>query len=812
MAITEIPGPYKDLVPQLQKFRVEVLAEIAGAGGGVLNFPETHEWFEVDGAVIHRLGDRLFVGAGVQNTAGTRDWLEALRMETGGTFSGVVNTSGTTVTYVSGNTFHTATTLYTTASGTDPLAGQTITIDGVPYTIASVTSTTQLELTTSAGVQTGVAYYLGQGVIQSGSTAQVCILADPFQPAAQNALLTGSSTWSYTPGMGSNGQVYGACSMFVNNNPFEAEAVGWAWYGESHRLNSVVGWAVGMEIETVNRGNTVFTDPFDSFDSQQVQTLQLGSGGGLNSLGQTNSTTALAIFNNGSYFNAGILFTDDAIAAAGPEGSIPAIQMGPMQEIQGYSSAGTLGMRIYLDTANKVTIKSSNTIGLFTAGVERATVQNLGLQVWEHLAVGDDAHLADISTRFPNGRALISVAETFTDSNLISPSNYINKLAGVTSWYEMDAADDAGPQLETYGGRFIVSIKDTSTVNYRDVIGSSGLAGHDGSGSTRFIFGGNFEAQTGFAGTVTSSMIGVHGKIRTLATASGAINDAIGTWSEISLNGSNHFDNLRNFVSNLTVGGTTTVGTLAIIQAGTPTISSTATVPVIDTLYGLRIPDLSQFGTKVTTHFNGISFGANSRWLFEGTNYVGHQVFGGFLTTDVAPTLGSMRGQSAWPEATTNTGGGDFILAGGIGRRFFTALDNLSGTVTLTITVNGTAYFIASGSDFNLGTDNTSPQLIVTATNVAEEINTRTTLKDHVFAYTDGVVVYIVDKGITYSLTIATNQSGRISATSGSDGGPRILLSSCPIYANNAAAVSGGLAVGRFYRTNADPDFICVVH
>jgi hypothetical protein len=33
-----------------------------------------------------------------------------------------------------------------------------------------------------------------------------------------------------------------------------------------------------------------------------------------------------------------------------------------------------------------------------------------------------------------------------------------------------------------------------------------------------------------------------------------------------------------------------------------------------------------------------------------------------------------------------------------------------------------------------------------------------------------------------------------------------------PIYADNTAAVAGGLAVGSFYRTNSDPDMVCVVH
>jgi len=33
-----------------------------------------------------------------------------------------------------------------------------------------------------------------------------------------------------------------------------------------------------------------------------------------------------------------------------------------------------------------------------------------------------------------------------------------------------------------------------------------------------------------------------------------------------------------------------------------------------------------------------------------------------------------------------------------------------------------------------------------------------------------------------------------------------------PVYANNAAALAGGLVVGMFYRTGADPDPVCVVH
>lgn len=39
-----------------------------------------------------------------------------------------------------------------------------------------------------------------------------------------------------------------------------------------------------------------------------------------------------------------------------------------------------------------------------------------------------------------------------------------------------------------------------------------------------------------------------------------------------------------------------------------------------------------------------------------------------------------------------------------------------------------------------------------------------------------------------------------------------IFATGVAVYADNAAAVAGGLAVGGFYRTGGDPDLVCVVH
>lgn len=74
--------------------------------------------------------------------------------------SGTVNTNGTTVTWVTGNKFP----YYLATDGniyTFNWAGTTITINGVGYIIASVNSDSSITLTTSAGVQAGVAYSHG---------------------------------------------------------------------------------------------------------------------------------------------------------------------------------------------------------------------------------------------------------------------------------------------------------------------------------------------------------------------------------------------------------------------------------------------------------------------------------------------------------------------------------------------------------------------------------------------------------------------------------------------------------------------------
>lgn len=83
-----------------------------------------------------------------------------------GGYSGTVDTSGTAVTWVSGDRF-------------DVLwaAGQPIVINGVAYAIASLTDNENLTLSSSAGVQAGVAYTSNDGSLRVGAEISTAIYA-----------------------------------------------------------------------------------------------------------------------------------------------------------------------------------------------------------------------------------------------------------------------------------------------------------------------------------------------------------------------------------------------------------------------------------------------------------------------------------------------------------------------------------------------------------------------------------------------------------------------------------------------------------
>lgn len=65
-------------------------------------------------------------------------------------------------------------------------------------------------------------------------------------------------------------------------------------------------------------------------------------------------------------------------------------------------------------------------------------------------------------------------------------------------------------------------------------------------------------------------------------------------------------------------------------------------------------------------------------------------------------------------------------------------------------------------------------------------------------------------RGIERQINEATANLLRTSGVSLTPAGMK--LTTVPAYANNAAALAGGLTVGALYRNGADPDNLCIVH
>lgn len=161
---------------------------------------------------------------------------------------------------------------------------------------------------------------------------------------------------------------------------------------------------------------------------------------------------------------------------------------------------------------------------------------------------------------------------------------------------------------------------------------------------------------------------------------------------------------------------------------------------------------------------------------------VGDFLGGGEAWGDFIPEWRSLKGQAAYPQGTTNITGGDLNLAAGIGRKKFTAVSNTAGAVTVTIANYGLTLYLrsapimsvggannfVSGVDFALGSDNTAPQLAVTATNLAAAINA--SIYHQVRAVAVGADIFISANYGILTLSLSTNQSGRISVTNSADG------------------------------------------
>ena len=135
----------------------------------------------LDGITIEGCKTHNCIGDGIYISGGTR--MKVIGCEGGGNgakASGTVNTNGTLVHIASGFVANTV------------FAGQTITINSVVYTILSITTSTDIVLTSSAGVQTGVAAsfnHTGGGLNIAAAMDSLMVRDNTFGPVDTQAAM-----------------------------------------------------------------------------------------------------------------------------------------------------------------------------------------------------------------------------------------------------------------------------------------------------------------------------------------------------------------------------------------------------------------------------------------------------------------------------------------------------------------------------------------------------------------------------------------------------------------------------------------------
>lgn len=436
--------------------------------------------------------------------------------------------------------------------------------------------------------------------------------------------------------------------------------------------------------------------------------------------------------------------------------------------------------------ANMVQLWSQNFSDTYSGSVGSHLYSKAkGASFLHHISVGEDATV-DQETVFGGsyGPEVINVRETYdSDFSVVDPLTgfTVGKWQGISSFITTDSVGALPATAEVYGNRSIV--QDESPADHLGTFfGTTGEILYGGAGKMDTGTGLYGEYQHFGLGETTFGSA-VWGLFRTSAAA-GTVNNARGGYFYIDNNFNVPINSARAVEAGIINDSSGTINAARVYDAK---ISNTSTGiytdvvgyrlqpaqnsggGVITQLIGLEIMDQSGI-TGVTNFYNIWSKGVNAPNVFDGALTLG----GINLTSDIVTTLGIIRGQNVWAQSTVNTTGGNVMISGGLGRRFFTSISNTAGAVTVTIVVNGSSVALASGVHFTLGSDNTAPQLLVTTTNLAAAINANATLNTKVVAAASTDKVYLTPRLGTYTLDISSNQAARISATSGIDGTVRM--------------------------------------
>lgn len=162
----------------------------------------------------------------------------------------------------------------------------------------------------------------------------------------QAAVLGGSRSSDNTL-IGSMGCI-GLEGWAINDNTTSVQT-GYAAYLEARRSVGA-GTTHGMELDVVNYGSAVAVQPFNIFQTGLTAGAWFASGG---EIAATKASAAIAIVNNGSTWDKGIVFHSTALDGTdGVTGSGVAIEMAKGQALRWLFGTGSLGTVLSSDVSN----------------------------------------------------------------------------------------------------------------------------------------------------------------------------------------------------------------------------------------------------------------------------------------------------------------------------------------------------------------------------------------------------------------------------------------------------------------------------
>lgn len=345
----------------------------------------TGQHFSQNGALIHRIPDRVFIGGAIDND-GTfpntdKDWLSTF--QSARAVKQVVGTSGSGVT-TSGSPIVTFTAGGATPSVDAAFFGDFAIPDGA--TVLTVDSATQITLSANATASTtGNTFYSNNTTMTGGTgvSASTFGLTNASNASAVGALF-GSRSAQFT-NVGT--ACIGLMATAVNNNATYASRA-WAFYVEAHRTNSTVSSTYGAEINVLSTAASEATP--NSWRHGTTVGIQVAAGCGLAGVlpsgTQIDVSTGMAFFPNPRRFKVGIVFGNNAIV--GTDGvtvttAAPVLSMAPGHAMQWRNSAEALTAQI-MATNTDSTAKTE--LRFISTGVQFLGASNQNIAFIQHVA------------------------------------------------------------------------------------------------------------------------------------------------------------------------------------------------------------------------------------------------------------------------------------------------------------------------------------------------------------------------------------------------------------------------------------------